>query len=67
MNLFATHLTQPMPPTSDYLGEFTSELKPVDHITEFAAAGPKNYGYRVQDGKVKCKVRRFTLNTPEKT
>ena len=52
-------------PTGDYLGESSSELKPGDHIVESAAAGPKNYGYRTQDGKVECKVRRFTLNTRE--
>ena len=51
------------PLTGDYLGEFTSELKPGDHIVEFAAAGLKNYGYRTKDGKIECKVRGFTLNT----
>ena len=49
-------------PTGDYLGEFTSELKPDDHIVEFADAGPKNYGYRTHQGKVECKVSGFTLN-----
>ena len=53
----------PMPRTGDYLGELTSELKPGDHNVEFAAAGPKNYGYRTQQGKVECKVCVFTLNT----
>ena len=52
-----------LPTTGDYIGEFTSELKPGDHIVEFAVAGPKNYGYRTKDGKVDCKVRGFTLNT----
>jgi len=52
-----------MPPLGDRLGEFTSELKPGDHIVELAAAGPKNYGYRTNDGKVECKLRGFTLNT----
>ena len=51
-----------MLPTGDYLGEFASELKPDDHIVEFAAAGPKNYGYRTHQGKGECKVRGFTLN-----
>ena len=51
-----------MLPLGNHLGEFTSELKPNDHIVEFAAAGPKNYGYQTQQGKVECKVRGFTLN-----
>ena len=34
----------------------------MDHIVEFAAAGPKNYGYQTKDGKVEWKVRSFTLN-----
>ena len=51
------------PPTGDHLGEFIGELKPGDHIVEFAATGPKNYGYRTKDGKLECKVRGFTLNT----
>ena len=46
----------------NYLGEFTNELDDGDYITEFASAGPKNYGYRTQKGKVKCKVRGFSLN-----
>ena len=54
-----------MSPKGDYLGAFTSELKPGDHIVEFAAAGPKNYGYRTSDGKVECKIRGFTLSTRE--
>ena len=52
-----------MLPLRDHLGEFTSELKPGDNIVEFAAAGPKNYGYKTHKGKVECKVCGFTLNT----
>ena len=44
------------------LGEFTNELDDGDHITEFVAAGPKNYAYNTFKGKQCCKVRRFTLN-----
>ncbi len=44
-------------------GDFTSELDEGDYINEFAAAGPKNYGYVTKDGKVCCKVRGFSLNT----
>ena len=61
--LFSHRPGQPIPPLGDHLGEFTSELKAGDHIVEFAAAGPKNYGYKTKDGKVECKVRGFTLNT----
>ena len=51
-------------PLGPYLGKFTDELDdPQDYITEFAAAGPKNYGYRTHKGKTECKVRGFSLNT----
>jgi len=58
------------PPTGDFLGELTCELAgygPNAYITEFAAGGPKNYGYKVLvpgTGKTYCtaKVRGFTLN-----
>ena len=60
--IFSHRPGQPMLPLGDYLGEFTSELPPGDHIVEFAAAGPKNYGYKTHLGKVECKVRGFTLN-----
>ena len=56
--IFSHRPGQPMPPLGDHLGE----LKPNDYIVEFAAAGPKNYGYRTHQGKVECKVRGFTLN-----
>ena len=49
-------------PLGNYLGEFTDELEGGDIIVEFAAAGPKNYGYRTKKGKVECKVRGFRLN-----
>ena len=52
----------PQLPLGNYLGEFTNELKPGDHIVEFAAAGPKNYAYKTQQGQVECKVRGFRLN-----
>lgn len=51
-------------PLGQYLGQFTNELDdPNDYITEFAAAGPKNYGYRTLKGKTECKVSGFSLNT----
>ena len=55
------------PVTGDYLGELTDELwdkkkKEFRHITEFASAGPKNYGYVLDNGKKECKVKGFNLN-----
>ena len=52
--IFSQRPGDPMLLTSDYLGEFTSDLKARDHIVMFASAGPKNYGYKTQDGKVEC-------------
>ena len=49
--------------SGNYLGDFTSELKEDEYITEFVAAGPKNYAYATNKGVVCCKVRGFTLNT----
>lgn len=54
--------TENILPTGNYLGEFTNELDHGDHITEFVAAGPKNYAYVIHRGKQCCKVRGFTLN-----
>ena len=48
--------------TLDYLGDMTNELDEGDFITEFTSAGPKNYGYKTNRGKVCCKVRGFSLN-----
>ena len=49
-------------PTGNYLGEFTNELDEGDHITEFVAAGPKNYAYKTTKENQCCKVRGFTFN-----
>lgn len=54
--------TETVLPTGNYLREFTSELDEGDHITEFVAAGPKNYAYVTHQGKQCYKVRGFTLN-----
>ncbi|XP_078363834.1 uncharacterized protein LOC144648066 [Oculina patagonica] len=54
--------TDPTLPLGDFLGDFTNELNDDDFITEFASAGPKNYGYKTAQGKVCCKVRGFSLN-----
>jgi len=58
---------QPNPVLGDYLGEFTSELDPDDHIVEFVSGGPKNYGYQTKKGHVECKVRGFRLHSEGKT
>jgi hypothetical protein len=51
--------------TGDNLGDMTSELKPGESISEFVAAGTKNYAYKTFQGqryKTVCKVRGITLN-----
>ena len=55
------------PQTGDYLGDLTDELydkkkKQCHFITEFASAGPKNYGYVMDNQKEECKVKEFSLN-----
>ena len=52
----------PDPPTGNFLGDLTSELKPSQHIQEFVSLGPKSYGYQINDGKTCVKVKGFTLN-----
>lgn len=54
--------SEPSIPTGNYLGQFTNELEEGDYITEFVAAGPKNYSYNTFKGNQCCKVRGFTLN-----
>jgi len=57
-------------PTGNYLGDMTNELKdygPDSYITEFASAGPKNYGYKVHssnDGQyyTSVNVKGFSLD-----
>lgn len=52
---------QPSIQIGDFLGDMKDELNG-DIITEFVAAGAKNYAYTTRAGKVECKVRGFTLN-----
>ena len=42
---------------SSFLGGWTSEIPPGTEIVEFLCAGPKSYGYRLDNGQtvVKCK------------
>ena len=48
--IFSQRPGDPTLSTGDYLGDFTSELKPGDHIVEFASASPKNYDQRGESG-----------------
>ena len=48
-------------PLGDNLGDLTDELDG-HYIVEYCAGGPKNYAYRLDNGKEVCKVRGFTLN-----
>jgi hypothetical protein len=53
---------KPDPPTGNFLGDLTNELKPGQFITEFVSTGPKSYAYTTNDGKAVCKVKGFTLD-----
>ena len=59
--IYKTKPGQDKLPLGPYLGDFTDELGG-DTIVEFCSGGAKNYGYLTKKGKVKCKVRGFTLN-----
>ncbi|CAF1110114.1 unnamed protein product [Brachionus calyciflorus] len=52
------------PQLGDYFGDFTDEVKKkgANYITEFISAGPKNYAYKMDNGKTSCTVKGFTLN-----
>ena len=39
----------PQPALGDFLGDLTNEMEA--YITQFVCGGPKNYGYKVSDGK----------------
>lgn len=52
------------PFTQDYLGMLTNELASEGDgvgIAEFVSGGPKNYAFRLTNGKTVCKVRGITL------
>ena len=49
-------------PLGDYLGDLTNELRPGHHIVEFLSGGPKNYGYREDDGRETVKVKGICLH-----
>ncbi|KYO44747.1 hypothetical protein Y1Q_0016857 [Alligator mississippiensis] len=60
--IFMSHEGDQNPPLSDYLGNFTREILPDEHITEFVSASPKTYEYKLSGGKVCLKVKGITLN-----
>lgn len=46
----------------EYLGDLTDELPADTFITTFVSAGPKNYGYELNNGKKIVKVKGFNLH-----
>ena len=65
--IFIQNEGQTNPELGRYLGDFTSELSKDEYIEEFVSGGPKNYGYKSNQGHVECKVRGFRLNSEGKT
>ncbi len=61
--IFSTKEGEWMPQTGSYLGELTNELDPDDDITEFAATGPKSYGFKTAKNKVVLKAKGVTLHS----
>ncbi|KAG8141379.1 hypothetical protein E2320_007003, partial [Naja naja] len=51
------------PALGNYLGQLTSEIPPKTSIIEFAAAGPKTYGYVLSNRSTVLKVKRIMLNS----
>ena len=49
------------PSLGDYLGELTDEVDG-HNILSFVSGGPKNYAYKLDNGKTVCKVKGITLN-----
>ena len=60
------NLGDPHPALGDFLGDLTNEITPKHgpdaYITLFVRGGPKNYAYKVSDGKTHCKIRGLNLN-----
>ena len=59
--IFVTRPGDYVPPTGNYLGDFKNEISE-GYIQEFVSAGPKNYAYRLNNGKTKCTIKGFTQN-----
>ena len=49
------------PELGNYLGQFTNEIDE-GYIEEFVSAGPKNYAYKLNNGKTHCTIKGFTQN-----
>ena len=57
--IFTTKPGEPSVPTGAFFGDLTDEIPQGLTITEFMSAGPKNYGYRLNNGDAhmsKCEV-----------
>ena len=50
------------PQLGNYLGQFTNEIADSLYIEEFVSAGPKNYAYKLNNGKTHCTIKGFTQN-----
>ncbi len=61
--IFSSKKADWMPQTGSYLGELTNELEPCNNITEFAATGPKSYGFKTVKNKVTFKAKGITLHS----
>ncbi len=61
--IFSTKERDWTPQTGSYLGELTNELDSDDNITEFAATGPKSYGFKTAKNKVVLKAKGVTLHS----
>ncbi len=61
--IFSTKEGEWIPQTGSYLGELTNELESDDNITEFAATGPKSYGFKTAKNKVVLKAKGVTLHS----
>ena len=59
--IFVTRPGDYVPATGNYLGDFKNEIAE-GFIQEFVSAGPKNYAYRLSNGKTKCTIKGFTQN-----
>ena len=57
-----TQIKEYMPPLGDFLGDFTNELGPGEHIVEFVSGGSKNYAYKLNNGKTDCTVKGYAIN-----
>jgi len=51
-------------PTSSYVGDFKSELKPGEYITSFRSTGPKSYAYKTNKEEANFK-KALTILGPE--